>query len=93
MLLGYSPELTQAAYRIGDSVTNIITPMMSYFGLILAFAARYVRDIGLGTLIATMLPYSIVFLVGWLLFFYVFVFLIGIPVGPGAPVAYPPTAG
>lgn len=92
MLLGYSPELTQAAYRIGDSVTNIITPMMSYFGLILAFAARYVRDVGLGTLIATMLPYSIVFLIGWLLFFYLFVFALGIPVGPGAPVAYPPAA-
>jgi aminobenzoyl-glutamate transport protein len=90
MLLGFSPELTQAAYRIGDSVTNIITPMMSYFGLILAFAARYVRDIGLGTLIATMLPYSIVFLVGWLVFFYLFVFALGIPVGPGAPVEYPP---
>ncbi len=90
MLLGYSPELTQAAYRIGDSVTNIITPMMSYFGLILAFAARYVRDVGLGTLIATMLPYSIVFLIGWLLFFYLFVFVLGLPVGPGAPVAYPP---
>ncbi|MDW8479130.1 MAG: AbgT family transporter [Xanthomonadales bacterium] len=88
MLLGYSPELTQAAYRIGDSVTNIITPMMSYFGLILAFAARYVRDLGLGTLIATMLPYSLVFLAGWLAFFYLFVFVLGLPVGPGAPTYY-----
>ncbi|MDW8356263.1 MAG: AbgT family transporter, partial [Bryobacterales bacterium] len=88
MLLGYSPELTQAAYRIGDSVTNIITPMMSYFGLILAFAARYVRDLGLGTLIATMLPYSLVFLAGWLAFFFLFVFVLGLPVGPGAPTYY-----
>ncbi len=89
MLLGYSPELTQAAYRIGDSVTNIITPMMSYFGLILAFAARYVKDIGLGTLIATMLPYSIVFLGGWTLFFFAWVWGLDLPIGPAAPLYYP----
>ena len=59
MGVGYSPEVIQAAYRIGDSTTNIITPMMSYFGLILAVAARYERDLGIGTMIATMLPYSI----------------------------------
>lgn len=89
MLLGYSPELTQTAYRIGDSVTNIITPMMSYFGLILAFAARYVKDVGLGTLIATMLPYSIVFLVGWTAFFFVWVWGLDLPIGPAAPLYYP----
>lgn len=89
MLLGYSPELTQAAYRIGDSVTNIITPMMSYFGLILAFAARYVKDIGLGTLIATMLPYSIVFVGGWTLFFFAWVWGLDLPIGPAAPRHYP----
>ena len=92
MLLGYSPELTQAAYRIGDSVTNIITPMMSYFGLILAFAARYVKDIGLGTLIATMLPYSIVFLFGWTLFFFAWVWGLDLPIGPAAPLYYPAEA-
>lgn len=92
MLLGYSPELTQAAYRIGDSVTNIITPMMSYFGLILAFAARYVKDIGLGTLIATMLPYSIVFLVGWMAFFFAWVWGLDLPIGPAAPLYYPAEA-
>src|SRR5690606_399254 len=54
MLIGYSPEVIQAAYRIGDSVTNIITPMMSYFGLILAFAAKYVKNIGIGTIISMM---------------------------------------
>lgn len=84
MLVGYAPETIQAAYRIGDSVTNLITPMMSYFGLILAVAARYKRDLGIGTLIATMLPYSLIFLVGWSLFFYLWVFVAGLPVGPGA---------
>src|SRR5690625_7382104 len=59
MLVGYSPEVIQAAYRIGDSVTNIITPMMSYFGLILAFANKYDKDLGIGTIISMMLPYSI----------------------------------
>src|SRR5690554_1269651 len=84
MLVGYAPETIQAAYRIGDSVTNVITPMMSYFGLILAMACRYKKDLGIGTLIATMLPYNIVFFVGWTLLFYLWVFVIGLPVGPGA---------
>ncbi|MEN8719918.1 MAG: AbgT family transporter [Oceanococcaceae bacterium] len=89
MLIGYSPEVIQAAYRIGDSVTNIITPMMSYFGLILAFAARYVRDLGIGTLIALMLPYSLVFTLGWMAWFFIYVFGLGWPVGPAAPTYYP----
>lgn len=89
MLVGYSPEVIQAAYRIGDSVTNVITPMMSYFGLILAIGVRYKKDLGIGTLIATMLPYSMVFVVGWTLLFYIWVFALGLPVGPGAPTYYP----
>ena len=84
MLVGYAPETIQAAYRIGDSVTNLITPMMSYFSLILAVASRYVKNLGIGTLIATMLPYTLVFLVGWSLFFYLWVFVVGLPVGPNA---------
>lgn len=83
MLLGFTPELTQAAYRIGDSATNIVTPMMSYFALIIAFAQKYVKDAGIGTIIATMMPYSIVFLIGWTLFLIAWVSL-DIPVGPGA---------
>ena len=83
MLSGYTPQVIQAAYRIGDSTTNIITPMMSYFGLILAFATRYDKKLGIGTIIATMLPYSLVFLVGWVILFYLWVFGIGLPVGPG----------
>lgn len=89
MLIGYSPEVIQAAYRIGDSVTNVITPMMSYFGLILAIGVRYKKDLGIGTLIATMLPYTLVFFAGWTLFFYLWVFVFGMPVGPEAPTYYP----
>lgn len=89
MRVGYSPEVIQAAYRIGDSVTNIVTPMMSYFGIIFAFAVRYDRRLGIGTLIATMLPYSIAFTIVWTLLFYLWVFLLGLPVGPGSPTTYP----
>ncbi len=88
MLIGYSPEVIQAAYRIGDSTTNIITPMMSYFGLILAFAARYDKKLGIGTLVAIMLPYTIFFLIGWVITFYIWVFGFGFPVGPAAPTFY-----
>jgi len=85
MLLGYPPEVTQNAYRIGDSVTNIISPMMSYFALIIAFLQRYIPNAGIGTLVSTMLPYSIVFLIGWSALFVIWITL-GIPVGPGSPV-------
>ncbi len=88
MLLGYSPEVIQAAYRIGDSSTNIITPMMSYFGLIMAFVARYEPKAGVGTLIAMMLPYSIAFLLFWSVFFFLWTFVLGLPVGPAAPTYY-----
>jgi aminobenzoyl-glutamate transport protein len=88
MLIGYTPEVIQAAYRIGDSVTNIITPMMSYFGLILAFANKYDKNLGIGTIISMMLPYSIFFLIGWIILFYVMVFGLGIPVGPGEEIYY-----
>lgn len=89
MLVGYSPEVIQAAYRIGDSTTNIITPMMSYFGLILAWATRYNRNLGIGTMIATMLPYSIFFIVCWVAFFFLWTFGLNLPVGPGSPTYYP----
>lgn len=90
MLVGYSPEVIQAAYRIGDSVTNVISPMMSYFGLILAMAVKYKKDTGMGTMIAMMLPYSMVFILGWTLLFYVWVFALGLPVGFGSPTYYAP---
>lgn len=90
MLIGYAPEAIQAAYRIGDSTTNIITPMMSYFGLILAWATRYQKDLGVGTLIAMMLPYTIFFITAWSVFFYLWTFVFGLPVGPGSPTYYAP---
>jgi aminobenzoyl-glutamate transport protein len=84
MLLGYSPELVQAAYRVGDSVTNIVSPMMSYFALIVAFVQKYDPRAGIGTVVATMLPYSLAFLVAWTFLFCLWL-LLGLPVGPGAP--------
>ena len=91
MLLGYSPELTQIGYRIGDSVTNIISPMMSYFALIIAFLQRYEPKAGIGTVIAVMLPYSMVFLAGWTVLFAIWMAM-GWPIGPGAPLDYIPAA-
>jgi len=83
MLLGYSPELTQVVYRIGDSVSNIISPMMSFFALIIAFVQKYDSRAGIGTIIATMLPYSIAFFFVWTALLIIWIFL-GLPLGPGA---------
>ncbi|MFN7727895.1 MAG: AbgT family transporter [Bdellovibrio sp.] len=89
MLLGTSPELTQASYRVADSVVNIISPLMSYFPLILAFAAKYDPKARVGTVIALMLPYSLAFLVLWSLMLFAWMML-GWPLGPGAGLVYPP---
>ena len=83
MLLGYSPEIVQGAYRVGDSCTNIITPLNQYFPLILGFAMRYVPKTGIGSMIALMLPYSVAFLIAWTLMLMGWIAL-GLPVGPGA---------
>jgi len=83
MLLGYSPELVQGVYRIGDSSTNLISPMMSFFALIVAFVQRYDPKAGIGTVIATMLPYSMAFLVVWMVLLVAWL-LLGLPLGPGA---------
>jgi aminobenzoyl-glutamate transport protein len=88
MLLGYSPELVQVTYRVGDSVTNIIAPMMSYFALIVAFVQRYDKKAGIGTVIALMLPFTIGFLIIWSILLVVWI-LFGWPVGPGAPLYLP----
>ena len=90
MLAGYAPETIQAAYRIGDSATNIITPMMSYFGLVVAMAIKYKKDTGIGTILSMMVPYSVVFLIGWMIVFCVWVFVLGIPVGPGSAIYFTP---
>jgi aminobenzoyl-glutamate transport protein len=89
MIMGYSPELTQAAYRIGDSFTNIITPLMPYMPLVIAFAQKYQPRIGLGTLLTLMLPYSVAFAIGWTVLLAVWL-LLGIPLGPGSGMVYPP---
>ncbi|MDF2890082.1 MAG: AbgT family transporter [Clostridia bacterium] len=81
--LGITPEFTQLAYRIGDSSTNIISPLMSYFAVIVVFAQKYDEDTGIGTLISSMVPYSIVFLLGWTLLMIAW-YLLGLPIGPGA---------
>lgn len=78
------PALTQVAYRIGDSTTNIISPLMSYFAMIVVFMQKYDKDSGLGTLISTMMPYTGFFLISWSTFLIIWM-LLGIPVGPGAP--------
>ena len=89
MQLGLSPELTQAAYRVGDSSTNIITPLMPYFPLVVVFCQRYAKSTGIGTLVSTMLPYSISFLVSWTALLLVY-WGLGIPLGLQAPYTYPP---
>ncbi|SDJ66159.1 AbgT family transporter [Salimicrobium halophilum] len=87
MNLDYSPEFTTLLYRISDSVTNMVTPLLLYFPVIIAFAQRYDKKVGIGTLISMMIPYSIAFLLGWLVLLLIWV-LLGIPVGPGAPISY-----
>lgn len=87
MLMGYSPELSQVVYRIGDSVTNIISPMMSFFALIIVYYQKYEPKSGIGTLIGTMLPYSVVFFVIWTLLLIVWI-LLGLPLGPEAGILY-----
>lgn len=81
-LLGLPPEATQMAYRIGDSSTNIITPLMPYFGVVVAFMQRHDPSAGMGTLMAMMLPYSLSLLVGWSGFLLLWLGM-GLPLGPG----------
>lgn len=90
MLLGYSPELSQAVFRVGDSITNIISPMMSFFALIIVYFQKYQKDAGFGTIMANMLPYSIAFFVGWVLLMIVWIIL-GLPLGPESPLNYIPS--
>ncbi len=87
MILGFSPELTQAAYRIGDSVTNILTPLLPYFPVIIVFAQRYVKGIGIGTIISMMIPYSVAFSIVSTIMLIIWIFF-ELPLGPGAPMFY-----
>jgi aminobenzoyl-glutamate transport protein len=92
MLLGISPEMTTAAYRMGDSYTNIMTPLMSYFPLILGFARRWNKDYGVGSLLALMLPYALTFMVLGIAMTTAWVAL-DLPLGPGAGVYYTAPGG
>ncbi|MBT3210136.1 MAG: TIGR00366 family protein [Bacteroidetes bacterium] len=87
MLLGYSPELSQAVYRIGDSVTNLISPMMSFFALIIVYFEKYDSKSGIGSLIATMMPYSIAFFIVWTILMIIWI-MFGFPLGPEAGLYY-----
>ena len=87
MLLGVSAEMTTAAYRVGDSATNIITPLMVYFPLILTFCQRWQKSFGLGSLMAAMIPYSLWLLAAGLVMTGIWV-AFGLPLGPGATVSY-----
>ncbi len=89
MLMGYSPETTQLAYRIGDSYSNIITPLLPYFPLIIVFAQKYVKNIGIGTLISMMLPYAVVFMIVRIIMFVIWI-LLEIPLGIEGGIYYTP---
>lgn len=85
MGMGFAPEFTQMAYRIGDSTTNIISPLMTYFALIVSFAEKYDKEAGIGTMISTMVPYSIALLLGWSVLLIVWM-TFNLPLGPGASI-------
>lgn len=87
MLLGYDPAFTQMAYRIGDSITNTITPLSPYFPILLAFVKRYDKDAGVGTIMANMTPYAIIFGIAWTILLIIFM-LLNLPLGPGGGIFY-----
>ncbi|MDZ7763667.1 MAG: AbgT family transporter [Melioribacteraceae bacterium] len=86
---GLFSELTQAAYRIGDSYTNILTPLLPYFPIVIVFAQKYVKNIGLGTIISAMLPFAIVFALVRIPMMIIWM-LLELPVGPDAPLYFTP---
>lgn len=81
-LLSYSPALTQMLYRIGDSTTNIISPLFPYFPIVLALMNEYDEEAGVGTLLSLMIPYSMIMLAAWIVLAIAW-FLTGLPLGPG----------
>ena len=85
--LDVTPQTVLAAYRVGDSPLNVVTPLMAYFPLIVVFVKRYQKSAGIGTVVSLMLPYVVVLSVAWTLFFVAW-YLIGIPLGPGSPVHF-----
>ncbi|ELA9196709.1 AbgT family transporter [Vibrio parahaemolyticus] len=87
MAVGISPELSQAAYRVGDSVSNIVSPLMVFFPLVVVYCQRYVKGTGIGTLASLMMPFSIAMLIGWSIFLVAY-WKLGIPLGIQAPYVY-----
>lgn len=87
MGMNYSPEFTQALYRVADSSTNVISPLLPYFAIVIAFAQKYDKKAGIGTIVSTMLPYSIAFFITWTIMIIVWMFT-GLELGPGAPIYY-----
>ncbi|MGX7681506.1 AbgT family transporter [Jatrophihabitans sp. DSM 45814] len=83
--LGVAPQTVLAAYRVGDSPFNVVTPLMVYLAVIVVFAQKYRKDAGIGTVVSLMIPYAVIIAIGWLIFFVIWYFL-GIPLGPGYPV-------
>ncbi len=88
MKVNIAPELTQAAYRVGDSTTNIITPLMPYFPLVVVYCQRYVKKTGIGTLVSLMLPYMVVFLSMWIGLLLAY-WAAGLPLGIQGAYTYP----
>ncbi len=84
--LGIPPQTVLAAYRVGDSPLNTVTPLMVYLPFIVTIAQRYKQEAGIGTIIALMIPYALVLLVVWIVIFIAW-YLIGLPLGPGYPVS------
>jgi aminobenzoyl-glutamate transport protein len=92
MQVDVSPELTQAAYRIGASITNAVAPLNPYQVILLVLLQRYAPGAGIGTLVALMIPYALAFAVAWPLLLAAWV-LLGLPLGPAGPLAYGAGAG
>nr|MDT0253200.1 AbgT family transporter [Endozoicomonas sp.] len=88
MAVGISPELSQAAYRVGDSVSNIISPLMVFFPLVVVYCQRYVKNSGIGSLASMMMPYSIAMMIGWTIFLLTY-WALGLPLGIQASYTYP----
>jgi aminobenzoyl-glutamate transport protein len=88
MFLGFHPAFTQMVYRVGDAVINVCSPLLAYYIMLLALGRKYDKNLGLGTMIATMLPYSIFFLIAWIIQLLIWYFL-KLPLGPGGPLMLP----
>jgi aminobenzoyl-glutamate transport protein len=89
MTVNMTPAATQMLYRIGDSSTNIITPLMTYFAFVIVIGEKYQKDFGIGSLVSLMLPFSVLFLIGWTILFLAWG-LLGLPLGPNSEIFFTP---